>query len=306
MNNLELEIEAKNVDEAIEKACREFNVPREKLNIEILAAGSPGLLGIGAKKARIRASLLNLDLDQEPAPALPEIPPERPTERPPERPPEKPPEKPIDRPTERPKEIERQERAEKPEKRERPPKPPRAPKGEKEPGEAQYDIAFSSLPASDPRTAVKAKEILEGILVRMGLDYPVEAIENEDSVTLRISGDGSGLLIGRGGQTLDAIQYIINKAINKARYDRRIIILDTEEYRGKREEYLISLASKLAGKVKKSRKPVTISNMSARDRRIIHLALKDDPALLTKSRGEGAYRKIVIIPSKKEKEQSSP
>ena len=70
--------------------------------------------------------------------------------------------------------------------------------------------------------------------------------------------------------------------------------------------YLISLASKLAGKVKKSRKPVTISNMSARDRRTIHLALKDDPALLTKSRGEGAYRKIVIIPSKKEKEQSSP
>ncbi len=288
MSNLELEIEAKNVDEAIEKACREFNVPREKLNIEILSAGSPGLLGIGSKKARIRASLLTLDLEQETAPVLTEMPKEREKNEKPERPTERPTERPAERP-------------------ERPPKSPLAPRMEKEARiEAPNNSAFSDLPASDPRTAGKAKEILEGILVRMGLDYPVEVIENEESVTLRISGDGSGLLIGRGGQTLDAIQYIINKAINKARLDRRIIILDTEEYRGKREEYLLSLASKLAGKVKRSRKPVTISNMSARDRRIIHLALKDDPALLTKSRGEGAYRKIVIIPNKKEKEQSSP
>jgi len=287
MSNLELEIEAKNVDEAIEKACREFNVPREKLNIEILSAGSSGLLGIGAKKARIRASLLTLDLEQETAPVVMERAKEKEKTARPERP-----EKPAERQAERP---------------ERPPRPARIPRAEKEARpQTLNDGAFSDLPASDPRTAAKAKEILEGILVRMGLDYPVEAIESEESVTLRISGDGSGLLIGRGGQTLDAIQYIINKAINKARFDRRIIILDTEEYRGKREEYLLSLASKLAGKVKRSRKPVTISNMSARDRRIIHLALKDDPALLTKSRGEGAYRKIVIIPNKKEKEQSSP
>lgn len=288
MSNLELEIEAKNLDEAFEKACREFNVPREKLNIEILSAGSPGLLGIGAKKARIRASLLSLDLEPETAAVLTEIPKER--ERP--------------QRTEKP---EKRERPDRPERQPRPPRPAREPRAEKEARrEVQDESALADLPASDPRTAAKAKEILEGILSRMGLEYPVEVIENEESVTLRISGDGSGLLIGRGGQTLDAIQYIINKAINKARFDRRIIILDTEEYRGKREEYLLSLATKLAGKVKKSRKPVTISNMSARDRRIIHLALKDDPALLTKSRGEGAYRKIVIIPSKKEREQSSP
>jgi spoIIIJ-associated protein len=291
MSNLELEIEAKNVDEAIEKACREFNVPREKLNIEILSAGSSGLLGIGAKKARIRASLLTLDLEQETAPVLTEGAKEKEKTARPERP-----EKPAERQAES--QAQRQER---------PPRPARTPRAEREARtQSLNDGAFSDLPASDPRTAAKAKEILEGILVRMGLDYPVEAIESEESVTLRISGDGSGLLIGRGGQTLDAVQYIINKAINKARLDRRIIILDTEEYRGKREEYLLSLASKLAGKVKRSRKPVTISNMSARDRRIIHLALKDDPALLTKSRGEGAYRKIVIIPNKKEKEQSSP
>jgi len=264
---------------------------RDRLNIEILSAGSSGLLGIGAKKARIRASLLTLDLEQETAPVLTEGAKEKEKTARPERP-----EKPAERQAES--QAQRQER---------PPRPARTPRAEREARtQSLNDGAFSDLPASDPRTAAKAKEILEGILVRMGLDYPVEAIESEESVTLRISGDGSGLLIGRGGQTLDAVQYIINKAINKARLDRRIIILDTEEYRGKREEYLLSLASKLAGKVKRSRKPVTISNMSARDRRIIHLALKDDPALLTKSRGEGAYRKIVIIPNKKEKEQSSP
>lgn len=282
MNGMELEIEAKNVDEAIEKACREFNVPREKLNIEVLAVGSSGLLGLGAKKARIKASLLTLDLPLEP---------EKPEARPEPRPEAKP------------------EKAERPERPARAARPGREDKPEKRPAprreNGREEARLADLPASDPRTAVRAKEILEGILTRMGLDYPVETIESEESVTLRISGDGSGLLIGRGGQTLDAIQYIINKVINKARLDRRIIVLDTEEYRGKREEYLLSLAAKLSHKVKKSRKPVTISNMSARDRRIIHLALKDDPGLLTKSRGEGAYRKIVILPSKREKEQAT-
>lgn len=282
MNGLELEIEAKNVDEAIEKACREFNVPREKLNIEVLAVGSSGLLGLGAKKARIKASLLNLDLPLEP---------------------EKPETKTEPKP----------EKAERPERPDRPPRAARPARAEEKPEKrpaphrenSREETRLADLPASDPRTAVRAKEILEGILTRMGLDYPVETIESEESVTLRISGDGSGLLIGRGGQTLDAIQYIINKVINKDRLDRRIVVLDTEEYRGKREEYLLSLAAKLSHKVKKSRKPVTISNMSARDRRIIHLALKDDPGLLTKSRGEGAYRKIVILPSKREREQAT-
>jgi spoIIIJ-associated protein len=80
-------------------------------------------------------------------------------------------------------------------------------------------------------------------------------------------------------------------------------VLDTEDYREKREEYLIALAEKLAGKVKKSGKPVTVNYMSARDRRIIHMALKDDDKLTTKSRGEGAYRKIIILPARKPGQQ---
>jgi len=243
-----LEIEGKSIDDAIEKACREFNVPREKLNIEILSEGSKGILGLmGAKKARIRASILSLDV------AL-----ERDFESPPER---------------------------------------------RNAGPVFKADAVEKTPsAAEPgsSSAGEARELLEGILTRMGLDFPVTVEETEEAITLNIKGDGSGLLIGKGGQTLDAIQYILNKAVGKSGRDKRMIVLDTEEYRDRRDEYLIALAAKLGGKVKKTRKPVTINHMSARDRRVIHLALKDDEALTTKSRGEGVYRKIIIMPRKKE------
>lgn len=243
-----LEIEGKNIDEAIEKACREFNVPREKLNIEILSEGSKGLLGLmGTKKARIKASLLSLDVA-------------------------------LEKDLESPREIKETAPARKIAEPKKSPAPV-------EPGD---------------NAAGEAKELLQGILSRMGLNFPVTVEETAEAVILNIKGDGSGLLIGKGGQTLDAIQYILNKAVGKSGRDKRMIVLDTEEYRDRRDEYLIALAEKLGGKVKKTRKPLTINHMSARDRRVIHLALKNDEALTTRSRGEGAYRKIVILPSKKD------
>ncbi|HRR40293.1 MAG TPA: RNA-binding cell elongation regulator Jag/EloR [Syntrophales bacterium] len=232
-----LEVEGKNIDEAIQNACREFNVPREKLNIEILSEGSSGLLGlVGTKKARIRASLLTFEMGTEAAKETAEATPEKPSEK--------------------------------------------------------------TTETGD--TAEKAREILTGILSRMGMDFPVTVEETDEAVTLNIKGDGSGLLIGKGGQTLDAIQYILNKAVGKPGRDRRMIVLDTEDYRDRRDEYLVALAQKLGQKVKKSKKPITVNHLSARDRRVIHIALKDDEALTTKSRGEGMYRKIIILPKKKE------
>ncbi|MEA3470702.1 MAG: KH domain-containing protein, partial [Thermodesulfobacteriota bacterium] len=142
---------------------------------------------------------------------------------------------------------------------------------------------------------------LEGILSRMGIDFPVNAAREDEYIVLDIKGDGGGLLIGRGGQTLDALQYIINKALNKNGRDRKRIILDTENYRKKKEKNLIALAEKLGAKAKSIRKSVTVSPMNAHDRRIIHLALQNDKGLATKSRGEGAFRKIIIVPTKKGK-----
>lgn len=255
----EIEIEAKTIDLAIEKACQEFKVPREKLNVEILSEGSPGILGIGAKKAKIRVGLLSLDMDFAKGDAEAE---------------------PLEEKTPTGSPV------------------PETPRSEPE--------KIGSVEKPVPRTFVsegesvawKAKAFLEGILARMTLDFPVEVEEAEDAVILKIKGDGSGILIGKGGQTLDAIQYIINKAVSTSKDNRRII-LDTEEYRERREEYLIALAEKLAEKVKKTRKPVTLNYMSARDRRIVHMALKAENSLITKSRGEGSYRKVVILPAKK-------
>lgn len=253
-----MEIEAKTIDEAIKKACQEFDVPREKLNIEILSEGSSGILGLGAKKAKIRAGILSLDMGIEKDSESTES-------------------KPVPKEEQTKKDI----------------------KG----NEIRSEAGPTEAPANDDSIPERAKELLEGILKRMGLDFPFSIEETEDAVIFKISGDGSGILIGKGGETLDAIQYILNKAVNTFGVSKRRIVLDTEDYREKREEYLIALAEKLAGKVKKSGKPVTVNYMSARDRRIIHMALKDDDKLTTKSRGEGAYRKIIILPARKPGQQ---
>jgi len=148
-------------------------------------------------------------------------------------------------------------------------------------------------------TALEARELTTGILQHMGFNFPVTAREVDESVTIDIEGDGSGILIGKGGQTLDALQYLVNKALNKNGTDRKRIILDTENYRSKRESSLEALALKLGEKAKRTGKPVTVNPMNAHDRRIVHLALQDDRELTTRSRGEGAFRKIIILPGKK-------
>jgi spoIIIJ-associated protein len=159
---------------------------------------------------------------------------------------------------------------------------------------------------SDESPAARAKRILEGILVRMKLDCPVIVEETSDTISLNIKGDGSGLLIGKRGQNLDAIQYIVSKSMSKYSDNRKMIVVDTEAYRKRREESLVALAEKLAEKVKKSRKSLTVGHMNAHDRRIIHLALQNDESLTTKSRGEGEFRKIVIMPVKKGQDWKTP
>ena len=148
-------------------------------------------------------------------------------------------------------------------------------------------------------SAEKAKHLLEGLLVRMEFASPVTVEETEDAIILNIQGDGSGLLIGKRGQNLDAIQYIVNKAIHHTVNGHKMIIIDTEGYRKRREESLVALAMRLGEKVKKTKKPVTVGHMNAHDRRVIHMAMQNEEALTTKSRGEGEYRKILIIPSRR-------
>jgi len=260
-----IEIEAKTIDEAIEKACGEFNVSREKLNIEIISEGSAGFLGLGSKKAKIKASRLSLDID-------------------------------LDAPFE----LLKEEAEPAPPVREEPSATAPAPAPEPAPAVSPAP-EVSEAPAGKEEhepLAQRAKSILEGVLQRMHLDFTVSVEETPDTIVLTINGDGGGLLIGKRGQNLDAIQYIVNKAATKIRDERKLIIVDTESYRQRREDSLNALAREFAEKVRKTRKPVTVGHMNAHDRRIIHLALQNDDTIVTKSRGEGEYRKIVILPAR--------
>jgi spoIIIJ-associated protein len=152
----------------------------------------------------------------------------------------------------------------------------------------------------------KAKRVLEGLLMRMQVSSPVSVEETEEAIVLNIQGDGSGFLIGKQGQNLDAIQYIVSKAVHHSVDGHKMIIVDTEGYRERREESLIAMALRFGEKVKKTKKPLTVGYMNAHDRRVIHMALQNDGTLTTKSRGEGEYRKILILPVRRGPEQTEP
>jgi spoIIIJ-associated protein len=301
MSSKVLEIEEKSIDEAIKKACREFGVPREKLNIEIIYEETGGFWGIFSKKAKIKASLLSLDMDfsftdQPKAKSESKIEPREKPEK------EVIPEKkvvtekqkkqtapvvsssntaPVSKASESKIKIE-----------------PRVKPGKKVEMEKPEEKKAPVVSSSDGSIALKAKDLLEGILQRLSLECKVTVNETPEKIIFDIEGDNSGLLIGKRGQNIDAIQYILNKAINKFDNGHKMILIDSGEYRKRREEFLLGLAEKIRERVKKTLKPVSLAHMNAHDRRIIHMVLQEDESLITQSRGEGKYRKIVILPAK--------
>jgi spoIIIJ-associated protein len=281
MSSKTLEIEEKSIDEAIEKACQEFGVPREKLNIEIISGESGGFLGLFSKKAKIKASLLSLNIDfsfaDNPKPKTENAKPKSE----------------LKIKTDSKKKPEKEIVTEKPKKNPEP--------------VAEYAakaVITAPVPAKDDFpvpvsiVATKAKDLLEGILQRISPEYGASASETQEKIILSIEGDDSGLLIGKRGQNLDALQYILNKAVHKIDSEHKNILIDLGEYRKRREEFLLGLAEKIREKVKKTKKPVSLAHMNAHDRRVIHMVLQEDESLITQSRGEGKYRKIVILPAK--------
>jgi spoIIIJ-associated protein len=143
-----------------------------------------------------------------------------------------------------------------------------------------------------------SKEVLEKILELIPMDTTVEAARADGNINLNILGDSSGLLIGRRGKTLDALQFIVNKIVNKSLEKKVRVVIDSEKYRIRRRESLTQMAVRMGEKAKRIRKPITTNPMNPGDRRIVHLALKDDGQLDTRSRGEGLMKKVVIIPRK--------
>jgi len=160
---------------------------------------------------------------------------------------------------------------------------------------AKIKVTVKTVP--DLEDAVRlADETLRDILSLIPVEATVTSDQSDGKINLHIEGDRSGLLIGRKGKTLDALQFVVNKIVNKALDKKCNVVLDSENYRKRRRDSLTQLALKMGDKAKRIKKPVTTNPMNPHDRRIVHIALKEDEDVDTKSRGEGLLKKVVIIP----------
>lgn len=137
---------------------------------------------------------------------------------------------------------------------------------------------------------------LREMLVNMGIPAQVETLRRPDSILLNISGKDLGILIGKHGQTLDAVQYLVSLAVNNGRDERERIIVDVEGYRQRREETLQRLAVKVAEKVKAQGRKEELDPMSPHERRVIHATLQNDKAVFTYSEGEEPRRRVIVSP----------
>jgi len=300
-----VETEGDNIDAAIQNALKALGVGREKITIDIISEGRKGILGFGAQKAKIRASLRKLTVEADVAPAkpqameasvhAPDLRPRAPERRAPE--------------TRRPEPPRGEPRAKAPEPRPRTPDRPRTePRSDSvpRPATALRPQSETRPEAPPPLTAAeiasmveKAKSALAEILNLMGMNASVEtkAGSDADETILEIKSENSGLIIGRKGQTLEALQYLVSRiAGERPGNEAPHIVIDIENYHERRRQTLQDMALRLGEKAKRQRKTVTVDALSAADRKIVHAALQDDPWLTTRSLGQGAYRRLLIIP----------
>jgi len=300
-----VETEGDNIDAAIQNALKALGVGREKITIDIISEGRKGILGFGAQKAKIRASLRKLTVEADVAPAKPQAmeasvhAPDLRSRAPERRAPE----------TRRPEPPRGEPRAKAPEPRPRTPDRPRTePRSDSvpRPATALRPQSETRPEAPPPLTAAeiasmveKAKSALAEILNLMGMNASVEtkAGSDADETILEIKSENSGLIIGRKGQTLEALQYLVSRiAGERPGNEAPHIVIDIENYHERRRQTLQDMALRLGEKAKRQRKTVTVDALSAADRKIVHAALQDDPWLTTRSLGQGAYRRLLIIP----------
>ena len=155
--------------------------------------------------------------------------------------------------------------------------------------------------------AGEAQEFLQNLTHLMGVDVSVAVTTDEDgSIRVNMEGDTLGILIGRRGETLDALQYLTSLKINKGRSEYTRVTLDTEHYRARREEALIRLANRMANRAQKTGKRVSMEPMNPYERRILHSALQNNEFVTTHSEGEEPNRHVVIVPGKKPAKAAEP
>ena len=147
--------------------------------------------------------------------------------------------------------------------------------------------------------AEEAAEILEELINLMDLDVQVEIRSDSDRIELDVTGEDSGRIIGKKGATLDALQFLINKMVNRFPEGRRHVVIDSGDYRERHDDGLVSLAKRQAERAVNEGKVITLQPMSARDRRVIHMSLAKFDGVSPMSQGEGTRRRIQIIPARR-------
>lgn len=266
------EFRGKSVEAAISAGLAALRLAREDVEVEVVRPGSRGVLGIGAEDAIVRLTAVR-PAKPEPKPALrPEPGPEPEVQ------------------TAQPAPVVRPE-----------PRPMLAPK--------QPQAQTTAPLASDDKAmaaAQKGKELLSDLLERMNLRANVEIVPQSDAETdddertlvLNIVGDDLGVLIGRQNETLSALEFITRLMVNQQTHTRTSFTVDVNGYRAKRAESLRRLALRMAEQAEQAGRIMTLEPMTPAERRIIHLALRNHPAVSTQSVGEGDRRKVTIVPKK--------
>lgn len=261
MNNTR-EFYAVTVDEAVKKASAALGVPSDRLNFEVLDQGSTGFLGIGSRDARILVEYPKPQTDLPEPGGEEENPPleyagGRGLEPPVEEEPEK------DTLAQAPQIIE------------------------------QEDIIAEEV-SEDLILAVD--EFATALLDAMGLDATIDAHDAGDAIAVDVATKETGLFIGQKGETIDAIQYLLNVAVYKNRPFAKRIVVDSEGYRQRRVEAIQGMAHRIARRAVRERRSLSLPPMPAAERRVVHLFLKENPKVTTSSEGKENGRKVVINP----------
>ena len=263
-----IEATGKTLDLAIQAGLTKLQMDRDSVSVEVLEQPRSGFFGIGAVPAKVKLTY------EVPDPV-----------------PEKKPE-PVPQPkAEAPKAQPKAPKTELPK-----PQPKAVPKPQPEMPKPQ---PVPHTPAPEGSVEERIETFMKGLMEHMGSDaIPVATKSGDDTYSVELQGSSLGMLIGRRGDTLDAIQHITNYAVNHGQGKRVRINVDAENYRKKREESLIRLANKVAGKVSRSRRNITLEPMNAYERHVIHAALQDYPDVTTYSTGTEPGRRIVVAYSK--------
>ena len=289
----------KDIEEAINKALTQLCLERDDVSVQVLAQAKNGFLGFGKTPAKVQVTYEAPDpVPEAPKVALSSASRSKPKAAAPAKKPEPKVEVKPEPKAEAPKAKEEAPKAPKQEA----PKAPKAPKQEKAPRQpkAPKEVKAPAAPktyaaAEAGSTEEKIEQFLKGLLEHMGSTaVPHAWKESEDTYKVDLVGDDLGYLIGRRGDTLDAIQHLANYTINREVEGHIRINVDAESYREKREDSLRRYARKKAQQVLKARRRTTLEPMNAYERHVIHAALQDMENITTHSTGTEPNRRIVI------------